>query len=270
MSGNNEFQPPEPAECWPDDLKLEAGPVTPEGDVVFSSTGEPWSVARRREDEILLEWSDVRFAISTNRIIVDAEQPRAMADLYWNTLIATAFELRGVTCLHGFEVQSPDGMGIVVVGLSGAGKTTTGKALLARGCTLVADDLVALDVGGRPTSRPFVRRVLNPGETTPTDIGGKVREPYELAKTIPALRRVLSLDERVEHDDIQQAVPMEFVDHLLRSPHVPFEISLQSAQRRLTTAAAIQSTASLYIARPQSRTPEEFADLLLGEKLNES
>lgn len=263
MSTNNPLQPPDPVACWPDDLTLEAGPVAPEGDLVFESTGEPWSVARRRGDEILLEWSDVRFAVSTNRIVVDAAQPRAMADLYWNTLIATAFELRGVTCLHGFEVQSPDGTGIVVVGLSGAGKTTTGKALLARGCILVADDLVALDAGGRPTSRPFVRRVLNPGEKTPTDIGGKVREPYAIAETIPELRRVLSLDERVEHDEIKEAGPMEFVDHLLRSPHVPFEISVESAQRRLATAAAIQSTASLYIARPRSRTPEEFADLLL-------
>ena len=267
MNDTDIIEPPEPAECWPDDLTLHAGSIEPAGKLVFESTGEPWSVARRNGDEIQLEWSDVRFAISANRIVVDADRPQLMVDLYWNTLIATAFELRGITCLHGFEVLAPDGSGLAIVGLSGAGKTTIGTALLARGCTLVADDLIALHSGTRPTSRPFVRRVPRPGEKTPTDIGGKVREPYEIAKAIPELRRVLSLDERIKHDEIREANPMNFIDHLLRSPHVPFEISRETAQRRLKTAAAIQSRTTLFIARPRSRSPEQFAKLLMSREL---
>lgn len=256
--------PPEPTECWPEDLSITATSLSPRGDLVFESTGAPWSVARRVPGGVQLQWDNVHFEVTATSVLVDGSEPREMVDLYWNTLVAAVLELRGVTCLHGFMVESPAGEGLAVLGLSGAGKTTTGRALLDRGCSLVCDDLLALQAGATPHGRPFFRRIAEAGEAGPFDIGGKIREPQPLTSRIPVLRSVLSLDERVTDDTIQRAGPIDAIDHLLRNPYLPFEITPGTATRRVETAVQLISTCAVHYARPRSRTPGEFADFLLG------
>lgn len=255
--------PPEPTECWPANLSITSTPLSPRGELVFEGTGAPWSVARRIPGGVQLEWVDVRFEVTKTSVFVDASEPGAMVDLYWNTLVATVLELRGTTCLHGFMVEEPSGEGIAVLGLSGAGKTSTGRALLERGCTLVCDDLLLLDPGASPVARPFYRRIPDHGERASVDIGGKVREAQPLAARIPSLDRVLSLDGRVSSPGIFRADALEGIDHLLRNPYLPFEITPGTAARRLALAAKLVSTASIHYARPRSQSPSEFAGFLV-------
>lgn len=257
-----ELRPPEPIESWPVNLALFSGEIVNRGESVFEGTGEPWSTARRFDGGVQLEWEGVQFEVSAEKIIVCATNPVESVDLYWNTLVAVVFELRGITCLHGFMVEAPNGEGLAVLGNSGAGKTTTGRALLEHGCTLVCDDLVTLSSGVPPMGRPFVRRLPEANEIATLDVGGKIREPYPLALAVPELQRALVLDKSAA-DDGTRLEPMKALDHLLRNPYVPMEISHDSAARRLGAIVEEISALEVIAARPKSRTPQEFADLLL-------
>ncbi|HJU64705.1 MAG TPA: hypothetical protein VJ596_03470 [Gemmatimonadaceae bacterium] len=63
------------------------------------------------------------------------------------TILACVLSARGVTTLHG-SVVSVGGQAIAMLGVKGAGKSTTALALVQRGATLVSDDIVALAEAG--------------------------------------------------------------------------------------------------------------------------
>lgn len=68
--------------------------------------------------------------------------------------LGAALRLRGVSCLHGAAAIVPAGA-VVIIGASGAGKSTTVAALLRAGWPLLADDIAALDeAAGRFQVRP--------------------------------------------------------------------------------------------------------------------
>ena len=60
-----------------------------------------------------------------------------------NPVLGFVLRLRGVTALHASAIVVDDGA-VVIAGPSGAGKSTLAAALAARGCPVLADDIVAL------------------------------------------------------------------------------------------------------------------------------
>ncbi|RVU42245.1 hypothetical protein EA187_16795 [Lujinxingia sediminis] len=56
---------------------------------------------------------------------------------------------RPLVALHGSALRCPGGDTIAIIGDSGAGKSTTALGLVRRGATLLADDLVLIDVERR-------------------------------------------------------------------------------------------------------------------------
>lgn len=71
-----------------------------------------------------------------------------------NPVLGFVLRLRGVTALHASAIVIDD-EAVVLVGPWGAGKSTTAAALAARGCPVLADDIVALgDYTGRLTAYP--------------------------------------------------------------------------------------------------------------------
>lgn len=62
------------------------------------------------------------------------------------TAVALLLHQRGRLCLHASSVVK-DGRAHLIVGASGAGKSTTAAALVERGATLLADDITAIDFG---------------------------------------------------------------------------------------------------------------------------
>lgn len=232
---------------------------------MFESTGEPWSEGRRNEATVELEWEDGRFRVTRNRIIIDAEDPTAAVDTYWNILIAAAYELAGTPTLHGFMAATPLGNGVAVLGLSGAGKTTTGRALLANGCTLVADDLIILDKDGIPQGRPFVRRADVECSEDQLDIGGKFREPAPTVVDPVPLTDVLVLCP----EDVPQRTPLDAMSSmnlLLQGSYVPFEVSTTSPKTRLATILAmVSSGVRVSAARSRTAAPDEFAVELIDQ-----
>lgn len=69
------------------------------------------------------------------------------------TVFAALLQRRGLTVFHASAI-AVDGGAVVLLGHKGAGKSTTAGALAAAGHTLIADDVVALDL--RDTCEPCV------------------------------------------------------------------------------------------------------------------
>jgi hypothetical protein len=64
-------------------------------------------------------------------------------------ILAFVMRLRGAACLHASAVEV-DGRAIAIAGAAGAGKSTLAAALVGRGATLLAEDVVALVDNGNP------------------------------------------------------------------------------------------------------------------------
>lgn len=262
------ISPPEPADSWPEHIELVAGTFDRSGEVMFESTGWPWSEGRRTDSWVELEWEQMSFRITPERVIIDAVDPQRAVDLQWNIVQATAYELGHTSTMHGFMAGTPSGAGVAVLGLSGAGKTTTGRALLAAGCDLVADDLIILHEEGVRVGRPFVRRADTDHPADQLDIGGKFREPAKTVSTPVPLTDILVLCP----DDVPQRTPLDpmtATDLLLKGAYVPFEVSTTSARTRLVTVLdLVSSGVRVRAARSRSATPEEFAAELIDQAEN--
>jgi len=106
-------------------------------------------------------------------VLADGSAVRALAPLtsieardYLYTLAPRLFALRGETVLHASAVCAPGGDVLAFCGASGAGKTTTARAFVAAGMSLVSEDKLVVRVGttGAPTvvtgAEPRLRRWL--------------------------------------------------------------------------------------------------------------
>jgi hypothetical protein len=110
--------------------------------------------------EARLYWPDVGAALlRQGREITLEPRPESALDLLRLHLIGPVLALllhqRGLFVLHASAV-SLDGRVVVFLGRSGHGKSTTAAALHARGWTVVADDVVAVDLvaAGGPAALP--------------------------------------------------------------------------------------------------------------------
>jgi hypothetical protein len=257
--------PPEPANCWPSDLELVSKSFDPGGEIMFESTGRVWSEGRRGDQWVQLDWEYSRFHLTQDRVTIDAAEPTSAVDLYWNILLATVYELRGRPAIHGFMAESPEGAGLAVLGLSGSGKTTTGRALLDLGCRLVADDLIIIERQGVLPGRPFVRRADAYAPKEKLDIGGKYRVPAETSSDPVPLTNILVLCP----DDVPQLTPLDSMtaaNLLLQGTYVPFEVSTTSARRRLEAVLEmLHSGVTVSAAKSRTAPPHDFANYLLDQ-----
>lgn len=78
-----------------------------------------------------------------------AAAPAACEAYFFSALIALPLELQGALCLHASAVVGGDGLALVFVGASGAGKSTIAAHALRAGGLLAADDLAPLVAGAQ-------------------------------------------------------------------------------------------------------------------------
>ena len=84
--------------------------------------------------------SDTRIEVDPNPGVPDA----LVALPLLGSVMAAVLQRRGLFVLHASAVVV-DGLGVVLMGDKGAGKSTTAASILAAGHTLLADDVVAID-----------------------------------------------------------------------------------------------------------------------------
>jgi hypothetical protein len=118
------------------------------------------ALLRAGVDEACLHWPDVgAILVRHGREIILDPRPATAADLLRLYLLGPALGLllhqRGLLVLHASAVTLDGGVA-AFLGHSGHGKSTTAAMLCARGCAVVADDVVAVDLGtgGGPAALP--------------------------------------------------------------------------------------------------------------------
>jgi hypothetical protein len=104
-----------------------------------------------------------RFLVEAGRVTLQ-RNPGAEEDVmgrcFTDEVLPAVLRHRGLLVLHANAVLTPEGV-VVLAGQSGAGKSTTLAALIARGCAMLADDVTAVGLArdGYSEVLPGVARV---------------------------------------------------------------------------------------------------------------
>jgi len=149
------------------DVSLKAGPRHRFARARAQVTSSPsWFVHRQLADgTTYLRWSGLfEFLIAPDgRRIAYHREPHGTLESFTTYLLGQVLSFSllafGVETLHGTVVDR-GGEAVVLLGDCGYGKSTLGAALLARGCPIVTDDVVALEAtNGRWTVHPGIARL---------------------------------------------------------------------------------------------------------------
>lgn len=113
-------------------------------------TGAEWLAIDKAGGAYRLRFPELRCVVSRGGAAIDFETHAALPDgelahLLLHQVLPLAVSLGGRLVLHACAVETPRGA-IGVFGESGAGKSTLAAAFCRRGCALVADDALVLDV----------------------------------------------------------------------------------------------------------------------------
>ena len=182
-------------------LLRDRGPGTPMNSGIIYHDGFGFSADRITFD--MFEGSRIEWASA------DLE---ALPMAFYSTVTALLLAWRGKVPLHASAVAIA-GKGVIVCGVSGAGKSSLANALVACGGQLISDDLTVLEAradDGVPVlwpGRPAIRLLPSEADRNlPLDPLGKVGvEPVQVAQreavpaaTLVVLRRLPIIDEPVE------------------------------------------------------------------------
>lgn len=184
-----------------------------------------------KKEAVTVCWPDVgAFRISGgNTIIVEpAEgcQPSTLRLFLLGTTLAIALHQRGLAVFHA-SAASIEGMGVILVGKKGAGKSSLAAALHAIGHEFLSDDLAVLDASQPPYTllpgfsfvklwpdsahQVFGDRQLDRLRPELEKIGARLDGA---ARDLPALRAVVFLDEGPE-ESLQPIAPQVAVVELM-------------------------------------------------------
>ena len=233
------------------------------------------TLVRATDDEACLHWPEAGTILvrQGREITVDpvpGVEPRVVRLYLLGPALALVLHQRGLLVLHASAVTLDDGV-VAFLGHSGHGKSTTAAALHARGCRVVADDVVALDLSGdgSPVALPGVPElrlwpdaVVAVGETPDALPRVHPREEKRahvvagVGGTSAALRRVYVLadDESLEIEPLDgHAAAFELLQHSYVAP----------ALERLGSARHLAQCARLARAVPvrRLRRPRSLAGL---------
>lgn len=116
----------------------------------FPDDAKRYRYVEPRADEAYFAWEDLGVFLvrSGQEILLDpcAGAPHAQIRLpLLGILFGTLLHQRGLFTLHASAV-AVDGAAVAFIGSKGAGKSTIAATLLGRGCPLVTDDVLAIDL----------------------------------------------------------------------------------------------------------------------------
>lgn len=122
----------------------------------------------------------------------DGIDPECVLPALLGPVMGVVLRLRGTVCLHASAVVI-DGLAVGLVGVSGAGKSTTAAALALRGHPVLTDDVLALDEHGALgfSVRPAYPRL----RLWPASARNLLGSEDALPRMLPSAdKRILSLD----------------------------------------------------------------------------
>jgi len=222
-------------------------------------------VYRREEERYLLRWHDAAFAVATDRVDIDAEDPRAAIEVYLIPVWSFVLAIHRRASLHG-SVVARGGRAVAILGDSGAGKSTIAARAVAAGWDLVADDLVAWQTSGEVSAGSGYVRLLgdaapDAGTDDTADAGGKIRLPASLARSA-TLAGVIVMEPRF--DRLVRLSGVAALDAVLANRYIPFALDAEHRKRDLDSVTGIVRSVPVYGAPPRSLTVANLERVLDG------
>jgi hypothetical protein len=169
--------------------------------------------------------------------------------------------LTGRTVLHGSAV-SINGHGVVVIGTSGAGKSTTATALIRRGAALLSDDVVVID---HSTAQPRLLRVESAIRLIDASHGAK-RElrPVQAATPTPTDVRMivaLSVDQGFNKGQWSRLAGLAALDTIVELGAGSRGLAIHGPAQFVQQLSRIADQAQVWRLRrtPTSPTPDRIA-----------
>lgn len=226
---------------------------------------------RTSADEVCLYWRNVgAVLLRRGREITLDPRPEAALDLLRLYLLGPVLGLllhqRGLLVLHASAVILEGGV-VAFLGSSGRGKSTTAATLHARGCAVVADDVLAIDLeaSGGPAAVPgFPQLKLWPDAVTalgesPDDLPRihaseekRARVADAVATTPRPLRRVYVLTD-ADSLDLETLGGHTAVFELLQHSYVAPALEQLGSSRFLAQCARLAAAVTvLRLRRPRS------------------
>ena len=119
-----------------------------------------FTFARAANGAFVFDYPDAaRFAVTANEIAFDWREPLTFEDActyLLGPIFAFVLRLRGASCVHASAVAI-DGKAVLLAGATAAGKSTLAAALVQRGCTLIAEDVVPIAGPNAIPTYPAIR-----------------------------------------------------------------------------------------------------------------
>ena len=157
-------------------------------------------------------------------------------------IIGTVLRMRGIICLHGSAVSIND-RAVALVGVSGAGKSTTAAAFAKLGYAILSDDILALtDHQDGFLVRPAYPRVRLWPESAAGLFGSADKLP---CMTPNWSKRFLGLNEPIYHF---QAEPLELAAIYFLAPRVDFGSGRFVVEQMVASAALMALLSDSYAA----------------------
>lgn len=220
--------------------------------------------------------ASARFWLSADRRVLLCA-PANPADAAWrrvllDSVLLTVALLAGHEALHAAAVEL-HGDVVAVAGPTGAGKSSLAAALLRRGASLVADDVLMLDrAPGGIVAHPAPAVMTVPADRTGGSVAGRLIahigdelwiEPSALARCPRPLGAVVLLDRspgrRLGLVPLAPS-PLRVLGHSLYFDHRP-----ERSRARFELFADLARDVPLYaLHAPPAVTPERLADVVLA------
>ncbi len=230
------------------------GPVAAAGDLIWRDN-PPFAFACFRDGAaVILAWPEARFRVTPDRVVVEAVNQEAAADLLVPAVWSVMMSLRGREALHACAAEQ-NGRAIAILGSSGFGKSTAGRLLLDRGWRLVTDDLLAFDETGQVLPGPPFLRLApdSAGERAgEIDTDGKRRVSVPVSPAPAPVAAMVVLAEG--YGSCVRLSGLPAVTALLGQVYDPLPIHPDQRQRHLRLAAGLASRVPIYGAAPRSLT----------------
>jgi hypothetical protein len=253
---------PLPIVRGPESVTVCLGAVALDGDLLHRRPGPDAFACRRRGEAVILAWPGARFAVTGERVVVDARDRAAAVLLLLHPVWSVVLAARGREALHGCVVER-DGQAVAFLGRSGTGKSTAGAGLLNRGWQLVTDDLIVVDDGGNVVPGPPFVRLLPDGRAAraaPVDAGGKARVYPTACATAPPLAALVVFTDGVRRAERRTGAAA--VDALLTQVYNPILTHPGQSARRFALACALASRLPIVAVPPRSLSAEQATRLV--------
>jgi hypothetical protein len=249
----SELELPLPRTSAPAAIQIVRGVVPVDGALLFQDDDPIPFACYRRGETITLAWTGVRFAVTADCVVIDADDAEMAAHLLVPAAWSVVLAARQRESLHGSAVTCDGHSAVAVLGHSGSGKTTAAQGMIARGWHLLTDDLVTFDAGLRVIPGPPWMRLLPDhdaaGRGAP-DAGGKLRvHPPVSVEPVPLAAIVIMAP---HHERCVRLSGTAAVAAVLQQVYNPVLTHPGQVQRRFELVHEIVARIPVYGAPPRS------------------